>query len=174
VERAAGASCGGCGLAVPAPRVQPDACRRRWRRRLSAGHPHARRLPSRYAPPAHSRDPGAGRTRSSSSNSSISSSSIRVSGWGWLGLRVVASRRLRPGQATDALSLPAGATRPPLRSTHSASELGTSGSGGGGGSYTMDQLNASAAGKDQFFARKMHENASRYVGLRVRSGHARR
>ena len=53
---------------------------------------------------------------------------------------------------------PAVAARPSLRATHSAAELG---GGGSGGNYSIEQLNASAAGKDQFFARKMQENASR-------------
>ena len=57
---------------------------------------------------------------------------------------------------------PAAAVRPSLRATHSAAELG-GGGGGGGSNYSIDQLNASAAGKDQFFARKMQENASRCV-----------
>jgi hypothetical protein len=43
------------------------------------------------------------------------------------------------------------AVRPSLRATHSAAELG--GGGGGGGNYSIEQLNASAAGKDQFFSR---------------------
>ena len=50
-----------------------------------------------------------------------------------------------------------------MRNAHSAQDLPSA--GGSGGAYTIEQLNASAAGKDQFFARKMQENASRPVGL---------
>ena len=58
-----------------------------------------------------------------------------------------------------------------LRSTHSAQDLPSSG-GGAGGNYTIQQLNASAAGKDQFFARKMHENAHRCVRMQWLFGRA--
>jgi hypothetical protein len=59
--------------------------------------------------------------------------------------------------ATSKAHAPPAGERPSLRSTHSAADLGS------GGNYTVDQLNASAAGKDQFFARKLQENASRYA-----------
>lgn len=64
----------------------------------------------------------------------------------------------RQARQSKAHAPPAG-ERPSLRSTHSAADLGS------GGNYTIDQLNASAAGKDQFFARKLQENASRYAQI---------
>ena len=51
-----------------------------------------------------------------------------------------------------------------LRHSHSAQDVG--GGPAGGGAYTVGQLNASAAGKDAFFARKLQENAMR-CGRRV-------
>ncbi len=47
-----------------------------------------------------------------------------------------------------------------MRHTHSGQDIGGGGASGGG-NYTIEQLNQSAAGKDAFFARKMQENAMR-------------
>ena len=46
-----------------------------------------------------------------------------------------------------------------MRHAHSAQDVGAP--GGSGGAYTVGQLNASAAGKDAYFARKLQENAMR-------------
>lgn len=46
-----------------------------------------------------------------------------------------------------------------MRQSHSAQSMG------GGGNYTVEQLNSSALGKDAFFARKMHENAMKSDAL---------
>ena len=67
-----------------------------------------------------------------------------------------------------------GAEPSPGRPTHSASSMalhGSSGGGDGGNSeYSLAQLNASASAKEDFFSRKIAENASRPEGLAPNQG----